>query len=141
MSLSISAHCCEHSIGVQAVDHGHPFGMVGDGDVFHSALFRGLGHFLDRGQAVGPGAMRMQIAADVAEFDEFGEFSGIGPFEFAARLAQFRGNAGQAQGGVNVFFAAPGDHPFAAKNAVFVDFKPLVFCPAAEHDVVLLSTR
>ena len=60
-------------LGVQPADHRHPLRVVGDGDVLQAALLGGGGHLLDRGRAVGPRAVHVQVAADVAQLDQLGQ--------------------------------------------------------------------
>ncbi len=81
----------------QAADHRHPLRVVGHGDVLQPSLLGRLGHLLDRGHAVGPGAVGVQVAADVAQLDQLGELAGRGPLELAAGLAQLGREPGQVQ--------------------------------------------
>ena len=124
--------------GVQPVDHRHPLRVVGDGDVLQPALLGGGGHLLDRGRAVGPRAVHVQVAADVAQLDQLGQLAGVGPIELAPGLAQLGRETGQVQRAVDLLFRAAGDLLLAAEDAVFVDLQPPRLGPAAEHDVVLL---
>ena len=91
-----------------------------------------------RGLAVGPGAVHVQVAADVGQFDQLGQRAGVGPLELAPGLAQLGRKAGQVQGRVDLFLRAAGDLPLAAEHAVLVDLQSAVLGQAAQHDVVLL---
>ncbi len=55
-----------HALFIEPVGHGERFGVVGDGDVLVAVLARRLGHFLERGAAIGLGGVHVQVAADVA---------------------------------------------------------------------------
>ena len=94
---------------IQAEGHGEGFGMIGDGDVFVAALARGFGHFFERGAAVGLGGVHVHVAADLAQFDQFGQAAFGGGSISPQVFAQLRRNPGQAQRFVNAClgFAAP----------------------------------
>ncbi len=84
-------------LGVQAVGHGHAFGMVGDGDVLQPAGLSGFDHFLQRCLAVRGHGMHVQIADHVVDFDEPRQRTGGGPLEFETCFADLRRKAGQVQ--------------------------------------------
>ena len=121
---------------VEPAGHGDAFRVIGNGDVFQPTLLGGFGHGLDSGPTVGPGAVHVQIAADVGRFDQPGQLSGVGPVELAACFPQFRRDPRQLQRGVDVFLRMSGDRLFAAKDAVFVDLQPSILGPATDHDIV-----
>ena len=59
--------------------------------------------------AVGPRAVHVQVAADVAQLDQRGQLAGVGPLELPPGLAQLGRKTGQVQGRVDVLFRAAGD--------------------------------
>ncbi len=136
------SHC---ALFIQAVGHGERFGMIGDGDVFVAERVGGLGHFLERGAAVGFGGVHVQVAADVGEFDEFGQAVFERGFDFAAVLAQLGRNPGEAEGGVNFLFGFAGDAlatlsvGIELEQAVFIEREAKLQGAAAHQDVVLLA--
>ena len=89
---------------VQAVGHGQRLGMIGDGDVLVAQRAGGLGHFFERGAAVGFGGVHVQVAADVGELDQLGQAAFERGFDFAAVFAQLRRNPGQAERLVDFLF-------------------------------------
>ena len=83
--------------------------MVGDGDVLVASLARGFGHLLEGGAAIGFGGVHVQVAADVAEFDQFGKPALFGGFDFAGVLAQFGRDPRQAERLVDALLGLAGD--------------------------------
>ena len=138
LSLSISAHCCRSRLASS------PSTIVTRFEWSVMAMYfspRGLAAAAIssmRGRAVGPRAVHVQVAADVAEFDQRGQLAGVGPLELPPGLAQLGRKAGQVQRRVDLFLRAAGDLFLAAEDAVLVDLQPSRLGPAAEHDVVLL---
>ena len=88
----------DHALLIQAVGHGQRLGVVGDGDVLVAALARGLGHLLERGAAVGLGGVHVEVAADVAQFHQFGQAAFVRRLRFrrCSRAAPAESTAGRA---------------------------------------------
>ena len=97
-----------HALVVETIRYGDGFGMVGDGDVFVAEGFGGGGHFFDGVFSIAGGGVHLEVALDVAEFDELGEFVFFGGFDFAGVFAQFGRDEVEAELGVNFFFGAAG---------------------------------
>ena len=80
--------------------------MVGDADVLPAQRAGGGNHFLQIVVTVRLGRVAMERAADVAFFDERGEFFFGGDLQLAGIFAQFGGDVGIAESCVDFFFRA-----------------------------------
>ena len=121
----------------QPVGDGAALGMVADGDVLVAAPAGGAGHFLDGVGAVAGHRVHVQVAAEVVEGEQLA--SGQLGVELAAVLAQLGRGTGQAEPGVDVLFACPGQHGLAVEQAVLVEPQLLLHRELAQADVVLLG--
>ncbi len=89
------------AVGGEAVGDDAAFAVVGDGDGVHAAALGFFGEFVDGEAAVGGGGVGVEVGPDVGEFDEAGC---VREGEFAAVLADFGGDVGEAEGLVDAFF-------------------------------------
>ena len=135
----------DHAPFVEAVGHGEGFGVVGDGDVLVAQGGGSFGHFAERGFAVAFGGVHVEIAAHVAEFDQFRKAIGAidqrSGIKFARVFAEFGRNPGVAKAFVDFGFAGPGYTLiiFDREEAVFVERETLANGGGAERDIVLLA--
>ena len=139
LSSSISAHCWRSSLGVQAAGHRHPLGMVGHGDVLQPAGLGGRGHLLDRGQPVGPSAVRCAGRRGCRPARPARAACPGGPTRIRAgpRAARAENRADPRRRRLPPR-SARRSTLLAAKDAVLVDLQPAVLGQAAKHDVVRL---
>ena len=77
---------------VQAVRHGQRLRVVGDGDVAVTQGASGLDHLFERAAPVALLSVHVQVAADIGQFEQHGQFAPFGGFDLARILAQFRRN-------------------------------------------------
>ncbi len=69
-----------------------------------------LGHFFQRRATVALSRVHMQVAANVAQFDQLRQRPCLRRFDLALVLAQLRRNPFQPQRLINLFFRRPRDH-------------------------------
>ena len=79
--------------------------------------------------------MRVQVAANILQADQIGQFVRLGPVEFAASLAQLRRNQRQIERRINIRLLSPRQVSlpivFDAKDTIFIDLQAALFCQAA----------
>jgi hypothetical protein len=78
---------------VEPVRHGQRLGMIGDGDVFVSAVAAGFGHFFESRASIGFAGVHVEIAANVGALDELRKASVFRGFD----LAKFSRSSGGIQ--------------------------------------------
>src|SRR5690606_38712478 len=132
------------AVGVEAVRHDDQRGMIGDRQVLVAGGGRRRVHLLDRGPAVAPAAVDMQLAPDVVRLDQGRQAPGAGGLELPGALPQFRRDPGQAQVRVDPGFVGrreplPGSVPVHGEETVLVEFQPLVPGQAPQAHIVLLG--
>ena len=127
---------------IQAVGHGEGLRMIGDGDVFVAQRAGGLGHFFERGAAVGFGGVHVEIAADVGELDQLGQAAFERGFDLAAVFAQLRRNPvrGRARRTLLPRFRRRRAASLSTRNRPYsLSVRPSFKRAAAQRDVVLLA--
>ena len=70
--------------------------MVGDCDVGETASDGGADHLAERVLTVGGVGVHVEVAADVSEFHEHGEFASFRKVDLVTPLAKLRRNPGQS---------------------------------------------
>ncbi len=112
--------------GVEPLHHRQPWAVVGDRAVLVAARRARRHHLLERGAAVGPRGVHLQVAAQLLDAHELGQRARRGGLDLALVLAQLGRHPGEAERGVDLFFARAGD-PLAGA------FRPRATDPAAEQ--------
>lgn len=75
--------------------------------------------------------MGVQVTAQLAQLHEVGQASGTRRGDFAAIFTQLGGDPRQAKRAIDRRLAVAGKRFVAPKNAVFVEFQPLIAGDAA----------
>ncbi|GIS60894.1 MAG: hypothetical protein CM1200mP2_31190 [Planctomycetaceae bacterium] len=98
-------------------------------------------HLLDRRGPIRRGGVHVQVAANVGQRDQLGQFPRLGHFKLAPVLSQFGRNPRQPDRIVDVLLGATGHRLVVlVKHTVLVDLQPAFLGPGADNDVVLLGT-
>ena len=93
----------EHVVGGEATGVRRRLGVIGDAEIGPTPLLRRLSQSCDGGLSIGITRVAMEDAAQVAQFDELGQFTRRGGRDLAAVLAQLQRNPRQAGGAVERF--------------------------------------
>ena len=88
---------------VEAVGLPLRFAVVGNADVFEAEIHRGFGHRFDRLDAVAPGRVTMERAAQVGQLDELRQVAFLGGLDLAHVLAQLGRDVIEFERAVQVF--------------------------------------
>src|ERR1039458_3490164 len=110
--------------------------VIGNCNIFETALTSLTRHILDRCASVGVPRMGVKVAAKVFTLNQFGQLAGRGGFYFAAVLAQLWWHPRKLQGAVNLFFRSARDDRIAAKEAVLVEQESARLSDAPQMHVV-----
>src|SRR6476661_9705238 len=78
--------------------------VVGDGDVLVAELLGGRHHGGDRVATVTPGAVHVQVAADMGVADQHRQLTALCRFDLARAFSQFRRNVGESEMPVDDWF-------------------------------------
>jgi len=147
------------AIGGHAVGDAHGLGVVGDGDVLVPEVAGGAAHLFDAVRAVGLGGVHVDVASNVARFDEIGEVASFGCFDFTVALTDFGGDVREVDGIEEIGFSFGGERVGALRilariggarigrvagvgleDAVLADLEAHFFGAAAHFDVMLFAS-
>ncbi len=121
--------------------HAQRLGVVGDGDILIAAPPGGERHIADGGVAVAPVGVQVQVAFEVAVFDEPGQPARSGRCDLAVVLAELRRDEVQPQELINIGFRVTLVHPAGGGllDPVLADLHTLGNGQFPQGDIVFLG--
>ena len=128
---------------IQPARNAQPFAVIGHRDIVQSARPRGLCHLLDSKAAIAPFRVRLQIALEVAEFDQVRQLAFLGGANLAGRFAQLGRNPLHPELFVDLFLTR-GEDFLAGLEILEIPFaqrQTLVERDLAQLDAVLFAAR
>ncbi len=138
-SARISCLLGHEPLGGESPGHGQRLGVVAETEVVEAFVAGGEGHLLQRGPAVGPVGVDVEVPAHIRKIDEVREQSCFGRLDLPLVLAQFRGYVAQTHQFVDLGFGGAADEApgLEVLHAVLADLVSAALGVSAQRDVVV----